>query len=96
MFGFFIAVGATSAAAAAAGTFSITALQERMPVSLQAQAIGLWEFVTLSVGSVVILLTGFVGQYSLWFISGLALSGIVASLWIDQRQQESSLPHGRL
>jgi len=78
--GFYIAVGATSAAAAAAGTFTITALQERMPISLQAQAIGLWEFLVLSVGSVTILFTGFTGSYSLYFITFIALVSTIGAI----------------
>lgn len=89
--GFYIAVGATSAAAAAAGTFTITALQERMPISLQAQAIGLWEFLVLSVGSVTILFTGFTGSYSLYFITFIALvSTIGAILANPQRARKNT------
>ncbi len=79
--GFYIAVGATSAAASAAGTITITALQERMPVSLQAQAIGLWEFLVLSIGSVTILFTGFTGSYSLYFITAIALISAFGAYW---------------
>jgi len=78
--GFCIATGATSGAAAAAGTFMITSLQERMPVSLQAQAIGLWEFTVLSVGSFTILVTGFVGSYALIFIVALGALAVGLAL----------------
>lgn len=81
MTGFYIAVGATSAAAWSAGTYTVTALQERMPVSLQAQAIGLWEFLVLSVGSITILLTGFMGNYSLYFITAIAALSGVGAIW---------------
>ena len=80
MTGFYLAVGATSGAAAAAGTFLITALQERMPVSLQAQAIGLWEFTVLSVGSLTILVTGFTGPYALIFIAILGALAVGLAL----------------
>jgi len=87
--GFYIAVGATSAAAAAAGTLTITALQERMPVSLQAQAIGSSEFLVLSVGSATILLTGFTGALSLYFISLIALVSIAGAIWSGYRPREA-------
>lgn len=83
--GFYIAVGATSAAASAAGTYTITSLQERMPVSLQAQAIGLWEFLTLSLGSLTILATGFVSSWSLTFIALIAASSLLGALWQRRR-----------
>ncbi|MFK7878061.1 MAG: hypothetical protein AB8B71_20210 [Paracoccaceae bacterium] len=86
--GFYIAVGTTSAAAAAAGTYTITAIQERMPVSLQAQAIGLWEFLVLSVGSVTILLTGFSGNWSLHFITFIAAISVFAVFWAIKRPSQ--------
>lgn len=85
MTGFYIAVGATSGAAAAAGTFMITALQERMPVSLQAQAIGLWEFTVLSVGSLTILVTGFVGSHALIFIAALGALAVGFALRVVRK-----------
>lgn len=85
--GFYIAIGATSASAAAAGTYTITALQERMPVSLQAQAIGLWEFLVLSVGSFTILATGFMGSWSLTFITVIAAISVVMAVWSSNRQK---------
>ena len=84
--GFYIAVGATSAAASAAGTYVVTALQERMPVSLQAQAIGLWEFLVLSAGTITILLTGFTGIYSLHFIALIAAIAVGIACWPVRRK----------
>lgn len=88
--GFYIAVAATAAAASGAGTLTITALQESMPVSLQAQAIGLWEFLCLSLGSVAIVMTGFTGTWSLYFIAALAgisvLYAMALGLWRKPRQ----------
>lgn len=80
MLSFYVAVGSTSAAASAAGTYTVTALQERMTVSLQAQAIGLWQFLVLSVGSVTILMTGFTGSWSLVFVAGVAGLSVLLAL----------------
>lgn len=81
--GFYLAVVVTSGAAAAAGTFMITALQQRMPVSLQAQAIGLWEFIVLSVGSLTILATGYTGPYALIFIAALGVFAVGLALYVN-------------
>ena len=84
MVGFTIAVGATSAAASASGTYAVTALQQSMPVSLQAQGIGLWQFLILSVGSLSILITGFAASWSLMLLTmgaGACMMGIIWRRW---------------
>lgn len=83
--GFAIAVGATSAAASAAGTFTVTALQERMPVSLQAQAIGLWEFLVLSSGSIIIIAMGFTTSWSLILLLLIAACSVLGTVWQRRR-----------
>lgn len=90
--GFAIAVGATSAAGSAAGTFTVTALQERMPVSLQAQAIGLWEFLVLSVGSIIIVVMGFTTSWSLILLALIAAGCMFGTLWQRRRAHRSALP----
>lgn len=84
MVGFTVAVGATSMAASAAATYTVTALQERMPASLQAQAIGLWQCLILSVGSVAILVTGFAVSWALTLMAvaaGCCVLGILRRRW---------------
>lgn len=70
--GITIAVAAASGAAAAGGTLTVTTLQNTMPVSLQAQAIGLWQAVSLAVGAVTILITGQIGTWGMPFLIILA------------------------
>lgn len=60
-FGVMLGVGVTSAAAWAAGTLTVASLQDKMPVSLQAQAVSLWQTLILATGALSIFVTGQIG-----------------------------------
>ncbi|TVP72276.1 MAG: MFS transporter [Rhodobacteraceae bacterium] len=63
----------TTISAGVTATLGFTIMQERMPQSLQAQAIGLWQSMTMSLGSMAILVGGLLGTEAVWFIAALAL-----------------------
>lgn len=74
-----LAVAVCSAGAWGAGTLTVTTLQESMPASLQAQAISLWQSFVMFVSALIILVTGQVGSFSVWFMVLIAcLAGVAA------------------
>lgn len=76
MTGVLIAVAVSSAAAWGAGTIGLSSLQENMPVSLQAQAVSIWQTVVLAAGAGTILIAGQIGSFSMLFVTGLALLAV--------------------
>ena len=97
--GVFVAVAATAAAASAAGVLTVTSLQQSMPTALQAQAIGLWQFLILGVGLLTIIATGQIGRFAFSLYALLSVAGI-ALAWYAQRSvatqfvpQTSHSPH---
>lgn len=65
-------------------TMGFTHLQESMPQSLQAQAIGLWQSFVMTVGSVALLIGGILGTATLWFL--VVMAGISAVVSLQMRQ----------
>lgn len=69
-----IAAAVSVAAASGVGTMTVTSLQEAMPASLQAQAIGLWQSLVLTVSAAAILAAGLAGWAALGLLAILAIA----------------------
>lgn len=78
MLGVFLAVAVTSFAAWFAGNITVSTIQENMPVSLQAQAMSLFQTLMLAVGALTILITGQIGSLSMLFMILIALVSVAA------------------
>ncbi len=72
----------TSLGAGVTMTIGFTHLQESMPQSLQAQAIGIWQSFVMTVGSLALLAGGLLGTGVLWLLVVLAAISALASLSI--------------
>ncbi|MFK8015716.1 MAG: MFS transporter [Gammaproteobacteria bacterium] len=90
--GVFIAVAATAAAASAAGVLTVTSVQQSVPTALQAQAIGLWQFLILGVGLLTIIATGQIGRFAFSLYALLSVAGIALAWYAQRRAAVTFIP----
>ncbi len=77
----FVAVVLTAALAAGlTAILGFTAMQERMPVSLQAQAAGLWHSFSMTLGSVCLLAGGLLGTSAVLLLAAFAALAALAAI----------------
>lgn len=74
--GITLAVAAASGMAWAAGTMTVSTLQMVMPASLQAQAMALWQAVSLAAGAIAILICGQIGYLGLPFLVLVSIAAL--------------------
>ncbi len=55
------------------GTIGFTIMQEDMPQSLQAQAVGIWQSFSMTFGSCVLVMGGWLGTDVIWLVAALAV-----------------------
>ena len=77
---FLAVVVVTTLAAGLVGTLGFTVMQERMPQSLQAQAVGVWQGLSMSVGSVTFLAGALLGTATLALLAALALGAVAFAM----------------
>lgn len=69
----FAVVVVATLSAGITGTIGFTVMQEKMPQSLQAQAVGVWQSFSMTFGSCMLVIGGLLGTGALWLIWTLSL-----------------------
>ncbi|MCC5958796.1 MAG: MFS transporter [Rhodobacteraceae bacterium] len=73
----FAAIVVMALGAGVTGTIGFTVMQEKMPQSLQAQAVGIWQSFSMTFGSCILVIGGWLGTDVLWLVAALMLACVI-------------------